>query len=222
MVLEILNKTNQGAKLTSEERKQKSQVYSKKVETLEQNLQILNLVHGGLCELLFLYLSSLQNCQAETDIKGQKSTPAVYIFSVLKSVLQNVRINPKNLRIKSNQPLIAKKLNKFYNDPMNQTSKKWNIFVDACTEYISRFFKMDALKTLLEGEKSLTELEKVENKSSLNFVGHKFKIFEDFFLIAPELKSEKNSKKKKKNSANFEKFISTRYLTQTTSILTSI
>jgi hypothetical protein len=126
---------------------------------LEIFLKALNMVHSGLCELIFLFLSSLQNPNEYKITNSDKMTqtsrgqpPVIYIFAILKSILKNVRINPKNLRIKPSQPLITKKLNKFYNDPMNQTSRMWNIFVDACTHYISQFFHRDALKSILASE----------------------------------------------------------------------
>ena len=185
------------------------------------------MVHSGLCELIFLFLSSLQNPNEYKITNSDKMTqtsrgqaPVIYIFAILKSILKNVRINPKNLRIKPSQPLITKKLNKFYNDPMNQTSRMWNIFVDACTHYISQFFHRDALKSILASENK-SEKDQEDNLE----INKEFDLFERFYLLDNKVNKglrDKREQKKQKLTPQFEKFINTSYLTQTTSILMSI
>jgi hypothetical protein len=89
------------AKLTKTERQAIIETNLSKIEELERNMKLLNVVHSGLCELVFVYLSSLQCPVGEAHSPSSAvPAPAAYIFAILKALLQNVRINAKNLRIK--------------------------------------------------------------------------------------------------------------------------
>jgi hypothetical protein len=56
-------------------------------------------------------------------------------IDVLYSFLSSVRFNSQFV-LKPKQTFLSKKLNAYYNDRMNHTNKKWNLFVDACCQFI--------------------------------------------------------------------------------------
>jgi hypothetical protein len=116
----------------------------------------------------------------------------------------------------------------------------WNIFVDACTEYISQFFKIDALRNILGSDGPVSDKNRAVPKNLHDPENSKiledgdlqpeaeFELFSDFFLVdVQKMQKTKHSEDKKKSRKNksgskFAKFIQANYLTQTTSILMSI
>lgn len=184
-------------------------------------------MHNGLCEILFMLLSSLQNPYlhqntSESEEHSYGRIPVVYVFAVLRSLLENVQINSINLQIKPKQPLLVKKLNQFYNNPMNQTCKMWSIFVDACTLFISQFFKTDAENFIKLGKEMRIKPLSLDRAIS-GSVGIGFDPLAEFFFSKVNfIKGAKSVLIGQNDGRKIHDYINTAYLNRTTSLLMSI
>lgn len=134
------------------------------------------------------------------------------------ALLTNVQINSTNLQIKPKQPLIVKKLNQFYNNPMNQTCKMWSIFVDACTQFISEFFLKDAESFLDLSNSSDQRVQKIDS-----FKASSFDPLVDFYFSEVKFAEEqKKFKQGSKEHRRIQDYINSSYLNRTTTLLMSI
>lgn len=58
------------------------------------------------------------------------------IIQIFVSILKNVNFNNIHFNMSGKQSFLAKRLNSFYNERMNHTNKRWNLFVDSCCQFI--------------------------------------------------------------------------------------
>jgi hypothetical protein len=77
-------------------------------------------------------------------------------IDVLYSFLSTVRFTSQFM-LKNKQTMLSKKLNAYYNDRMNHTNKKWNLFVDACCQYI-KDKKIDYVKAIENDSDQINKL----------------------------------------------------------------
>ena len=74
------------------------------------------------------------------------------LINILVCIVAQINVTD-SLIVRGRQPLIAKRLNKYYNQVFNQTPKKWNLFVDSCTVHIKNTKKFSIENLMKNAEK---------------------------------------------------------------------
>ena len=69
-----------------------------------------------------------------------------HIINIFASMINSINVTP-NFSVKNKQGVLVRRLSAYYNNRINHTNKKWNLFVDSCCQFL-RERKMEEVRAL--------------------------------------------------------------------------